>query len=476
MATHASMLPQYQEAMGNNANYFGWDRLTPDAVSDLKRAIGAGYANPGFGQGQVHQIQNLDPTMRATTFTMKSIKAWPLIPKKESLSTIYEYDIVKEWGGQGGLFTNGGELPALQDALYLRAAQFIKYMAIQKEVKHPLTVVTPAHEDMIIRETKNGTMQLLENIERSLFNGNSQVIPQEWDGMAAQCFADPDFVSQNVIDLEGRHPTEDDIENAATKIIERHGVPDLMFMQPKNLSELGKQYFARQRAMLPPAASSTIGVQVVRQLTSAGVIDFCSDIHIRAGRRGGRKTPPSAALYPTAPPKPASVTAVASAGTSKFNASTAGNYWYGVTALNRFGESGVTLAAAATAVAASEQVLVTPVSGGAGTTGFAIYRSKRNPATAAEALATMQIVRRVGLNEPYIDENYLLPGHGMLYMLQSDEMNWFFAMLAPMLKINLGRIALAERWAQVIYGTPIWAIPQFNVIFLNAPDSNTVAR
>ena len=349
----------------------------------------------------------------------------------------------------------------------------MRYLAIQKEVKHPLTVIKPAHEDLKVRETKNGTMMMLEAAERAIFDGNSLVVPQEWDGFAAQCFADPDFISQNVIDLEGRHPTEDDVENAATRITERNGTPDLMFLQPKNISELGKDYFSRQRAMMPPTASATVGFQVVRQLTSAGTIDFLSNIHIRAGRRGGIKTPPEAALYPTAPPPPASVSAVAGAGTSRFTADKAGNYWYGITAVNRFGESGITWAPAVTAVATGNMVTVTPVSGGAGTTGFIVYRSRRGVTTVAQAQATAQLIRRFSINEIFVDENYLLPGHAFLYMLQSDAMNWWFAMLLPLMGIPLGRVAISERWAMVLYGCPIWAIPQFNVIFINAPDSTT---
>lgn len=466
----------WQQGLGDGGSYFGWEQLHSDTIATLQKAIDVGYANPAAAGGSVHTIQNLDAAMRSSSFTEKSIQAFAMIPKVKATSTLYEFNIVKEWGGEGTLFVIGGELPQLDNALYLRAGLPMKYMAIQKEVKDPLLRITPAHEPVIQREMKNGMMRMLEEVERSLYYGNSDVVPQEWDGMDAQFFSDPEFITNHVTDLRGADLTEDHVETAANAIIEDYGTPHLCFLQPHNLSQLTKDYFTRQRSMLPPVANGTIGFQVLRQMTSAGLIDFCSSIHIRAGERRGRKLARSSATSPLAPAKPTTVTAVAGAGASLFNSTTAGDYWYGMAAVNRFGRSAVTMAAAATTVAATQEVVVSATSGDPSTTGYIVYRSKRNPANAAEALATAQIVTRISKYRSYVDEDYLLPGHGRAWMIMNDELNWFMAVLAPMLRIKLGQIALAERWAQIFYATPIFPIPQFNHVFINCADTNTLPR
>ena len=466
----------WQNGLGNNGEYFGWQNLQQSTVQDLQRAIDAGTANPGFGGGSAHQIQNLDATLRVSTFTNKSIYAFGMIPKVKATATTYEYGLLKDWGGEGDLFVNGGELPQLDDALYLRAHKQLKYMAIQKEIKDPLMRISAAYEPMVTRETKNGVNRMTESIERSLFFGNQDIVPQEWDGMTAQFFADPDFVAEHVTDLRGNDIREDHVEEGANRVIESHGTPHLMFMQPHNLSRLSADYFTRQRSMLPPTANNTVGFQVLRQQTSAGIIDFCASIHLRAGRRGGRKLASSTATSPLAPAAPSAVTGTAGAGTSLFTTATAGDYWYGACAVNRFGRSAVTMAAAATTIAATEQVVVACTSADPTTEGYIIFRSKRNPANAAEALATAQEVRRISKYEDYLDEDYLLPGMGMNWMIMNSNINWFMAILAPLLRIDLGRIALAERWVQIFYATPIFPIPQFNHVFINAPDSNTLGR
>lgn len=471
----ASMLPNFPtEGLQNGATVFGGGTLNPSMVSELQKALNAGPAGPAVGGGSALQIQNLERTLRTTTFTLENIQAWKKIPKVPATATTHEYNLIKQYGGDNGAFTNGGELPQLSDALYQRRVAIIKYLAVQREVVHPMLMVRPAHDNVVGLETKNGTVLLLEQMERALFHGNSAVIPQEFDGIDAQLFADPDFFPNNVIDLRGQHPTEEDIEEGVNIIVENYGKPSLLFMMPRTISELSRSFYNRQRIALPSQGDDgTIGYMAKKFNSSAGLIEFCPDVFLRPGRRNGNTNPPTAATSPLAPPAPSALTVSAASSTgSKFDATTAGSYQYWVTAVNRFGESAAITGGGAVAYLAGESRTITPTSGGGTTTGFKIYRSLKGSTVQADA----QLIRSVPLASPsYLDENYILPGYGRGYLMQGDVGNWSFAMLAPMFKIPLATIALSIRWVQAIYGTPIIYSPLKNVCYLNVPDTKSDA-
>ena len=77
-------------------------------------------------------------------------------------------------------------MPQASDAAYERKAAQVKFCGIQKEITHPMMLVKPAHGSVLALETQNGAMKLLEQVERKLFTGRSDVIPEEWDGIFKQ--------------------------------------------------------------------------------------------------------------------------------------------------------------------------------------------------------------------------------------------------------------------------------------------------
>lgn len=478
MTTHANILPTEIAGHPREATYWGDHRFSQDGVAWLKqqifRSLGAGTQNPAYGGGGMYQVQSLDRMLRHLTFSNRSFVAWRRVEKQEANSTFHSFRFVRDWGGEGGGFVNAGETPALQSTPLGEAGVFIKYLATQREVEHPLMVVKPAFEDPVTMQSRFGSMWMIEQIERSMFNGNSRVVPQEWDGYLAQLFADPNFATRNVLDMRGQELTENHVEYGVNVVIEENGVPDELYMTPHIVSRITQNYYNRQRYG-GGAQNQMIGFQASGQYTSGGEIEFCPDIHIRPGRRGGRKGPPTSATHPLAPPPPTSL-AGSTPGTisgdpSLFDASSVGTYTYWATAVNRFGESAPTVITAALTFTAGQSSTISIVSGGGTTTGYVLYRGQRG----STSVTTAQVVRRLALGESFLEQNHMLPGHGFALMMQKDITNKYFAVLCPMIRVPLSRNALSYRFALVFYGHPVIPSPQKNFIFMNLPDSDTLA-
>lgn len=459
-------LKDYEGMAGFGMNPFGM-------IEDVNKALSAGYQNPGQMGGAALRMESLEATLRIVTFTQANIKLWRALPKLPAFSTVEEYTIQTNYGGDQGIFTREGELPQASDAAYERKVAQVKFMGIQKEITHPQMLVRPAHGSVLALETQNGAVALLEQIERKLFTGRSDVVPEEFDGLFKQITDDPQAASQNILDMRGGPLTEDALEEGANLVIEGYGVPTDLYLAPRALSDVSKQFYPRERVNLPAAIDGKVGLAVNAMQTNAGLVAFQNDIFLRSGKNNGIKTAPSSSTAQRAPSAP-TVAAVDNAGAiagSKWRAADAGNYFYRATAVNRFGESAAGNSGSVT-VAATDSVTVTITDGGGtdGATGYNIYRTAVGAAVGTAQF--MVSVPRVGAaaTTAFTDLNLNIPGTSLAYLLQMNLQNLSFRQLAPMIKIPLATLAASVRWMQLIYGTPIVYSPRRNVIYMNVLD------
>lgn len=459
-------------------------------VENLTKALSAGVQYPPTSDGNVLRVQSLEATLRIVTFRLQNIKMWKKVPKLPAFSTVEEYNILSAYGADAGAFNSEGELPESQDSSYSRSTALVKFLGTTREVTHPMTMVRPAHGNVIALETQNGAIWLLERLERALFAARSDNIPVEFDGLSKQGFdgvgiTDPNTMlydatgvikagqaQTTVIDKRGATLSEDDIEAAANYVQENYGQPTDLFLAPRALSDLAKAFYPRQRVTLPPPVEGRVGFAVTEAVTSAGLISFNPDIFLRSGRNNGVKTPPAAATSPKAPNACTGVFgAAAPSAKSMFTASDAGAYFYRVSAVNRYGESTSSADIGAVTFAAGDAATLTITDGGGSypATAYNIYRSAKAAAdgTAAKLVAT---VKKPGGAITWVDYNWFIPGTSKAYMLQNDMHFWSFRQLAPMMKIPLATIAASIRWMQLLYGTPIVYAPLKMVQFVNVSD------
>lgn len=443
-------------------------------VEELNKALSAGYQSPRTDGGNALRVESLEATLKVITFSQKNIVFWRDVPKMPAFSTSEEFTVQTSYGAQGGIFTAEGELPQGSDATYERRVALVKYMGVVGEVTHPMTLVKPAHGDVIALETQNKAILLLKHLNHALFFGDASVVPQEFDGVLAQILADNVASARNVVDLRGGVMTEDKIEEGANIIVEAFGVPDNLYLAPRALSDAVKNFYPRERIALPAPVNGTVGLAIDKVMTQAGLINLKNEIFLRGGGVEAKKYAPASATSNRAPSAPAVVGTPGATTGSLFTSSDTGTYQYKVSAVNRYGESTGAQEGGGVIVAAGDGVSLAITDGGGsdGATGYRIYRSKAGGAAGTEQLIAQ--VARTGGVTTYVDLNTYLPGMSKAFMLQTNLQSLSFKQLAPMMKIPLATLAASIRWMQLLYGVLTVYAPTKNLVYINVADG-TVA-
>lgn len=452
-------------------------------VAELQKALEAGFQVVGQTGGSALRVESLEASLKVVTWTNHHIKFWKKVPKSPAYSTVEEYNELTSYGPQHFAFTQEGELPPSTDTAYARRTQLVKFLGTTREVTHPATLVHPAHGDIIALENQNGILWLLERVETALFTADSSLAfdgeAEQWDGLDA--LIDP----TSFIDLEGQPLQEADIEEGSNLIVEAFGYPTDMFMGTRELSDLVKTMYPRERISLPAPVNGVIGQAINSMATQAGHIEFNPDVFIRQ-----LPTPPAAATHPNAPAATATpITSAVSGIDGDFNkGAPAGinEYAYVCTFANRFGES------AASPVMAANQVLSQAnkdagvhvdltITNAAAIGAFVpeyirVYRSRPLATGAAvpAALTDYSLVVQLpvaaqgaaALTTPD-DLNFLLPFTSIAYMGELTPQVITFRQLAPLMRLDLAVLAPAYRWQILLYGTAILFAPRKWLRYVN---------
>lgn len=473
-------LSNYSTGTGN-LNGFGLDQSAN--VSELTKALDAGYQNPPTSGGNTLRVESLEGSLKVVTYSAHHIKMWKKIPKSPAYSTVEEYNQLVDYGNDAFAFVQEGELPPTQDTNYARRTALVKFIGTTREVTHPMTVVHPAHGDVIALENQNGILWLLERVENSLFKGDSSLAfdgeAEQWDGLDA--LIDP----TSFIDLEGQPMQEADIEEGANQIVENFGYPTDLWLGTRVASDLTKTFYPKERVQLPAPQNGMVGLSVNSVMTQAGVMELNPNVFLKQ-----LPSAPSAATSANAPATPTSVTSVlASTTDGDFNkgaASGTNEYSYAVTAANRFGESSAVIMVANQAILQAEKdagdqidLTITNASsiGAFPPEYFRVYRTDALASGAAvpsdlslfslvlQLPAASQTASATGASPS--DVNFLLPFTEIAYMGEMTPSVLTFRQLLPMLRMDLAVLAPAFRWMVLLYGTPILFAPLKWLRFVN---------
>lgn len=493
-------------------NYEGMSGFAGNAsqgdVDALNKALNAGDqinrpANVSAGDGFSLRVESLEQTLKNTTFRMEHIRLWKAIPKIPAYNTVEEYNQIQSYSNnQYSSFVTEGQLPVSTDASYRRQYAKIKFMGTQRSVSHVMSMVKPAHGNVIAQETIAGTMYLLEQLERHLFTGDSEMTGTgkeglEFDGLeklitGSSLNPDSTALADHIIDLRGAPLTEDNIIDGALTISDApaFGRPTHLFMNPKAHSDLAKSFFPKARYdVFQKQDNGIAGLTLGGVTTQAGVVALEPDVFIDEGPSfpGAGAGAVGAAVTAGGPPALPTLVSVAAVGpgvaNSQWAAGTgdhdAGVYDYSIQAVNEFGASDCTALSPQTVAATGSLVLTIRagenVEANTAARYFNIFRTKRGGAAAG---LTPIFIKRVantsvagapgpGTQFTYTDLNADLPQTSKGYMLQVDPSNLSFAQLAPMVKIPLATIDSSIRWMQLLYGAMKLYTPRHNVVFKN---------
>jgi hypothetical protein len=480
----------------NFVNFEGGAGVTSaQEVDELNKALsaGAGYsgAPTSLSGGGVLQVESLDASLKSVTYEMKQIKLWPQMPKDQAYNTIEEYNRVDAYGDQGRGFIAEGALPRSEDSSYSRQIQRVRFIGVTRELTHVYTLVRNAHGDAIAREIRNGTMKILEIVERSLFDGHgwyasasglfdgadAALLPEAdlaWDGLdkqirkgnadasaKAKAFTGYGVEEDVIKDLRGLVLDQDALEDGARIVQENFGMASMMMLDTKAHSDLSRQFYPKERINPMGVANGKSGFVLQSFVASAGEFSLVSDVFLRP-KRGA---PAPLADAPAAPTITSATVVAPTVAGSKFDSASAGTYSYRAAAINAAGEGAQGAALASLAVAAGGAIDVL-VAATAGAIAYAIYRAPVGAASGHEFVGYVAPAS-VGGAATFRDLNVRQPGLAQSYLLTMDSECLRFKQLAPLMKMDLAIVATAYRWMQLLYGTPIVYAPRKHLIYMN---------
>lgn len=450
--------------------------LTGQQLDEINKALTAGndVNNPGAsaGAGFPLRVESLERTLKNVTFRMEHIRLWKAIPKLPAYNTVEEHNEISSYGQGTDGFVAEGELPSEDDSVYARKYATIKFMGTTRKVSHPMTMVKPAHGNVVANETVAGTMHLLRMIERALFEADSSLSALQFDGFRKLITANSP--STNKIDLRGKPLSEEAIIDASLVIGDapNYGVPTHLHLNPKAKADLAKSFFPKARyETLSPPADGKVGLDLRGFTSPAGDVSFEPNVFITDGGAppAGAGPTVNSAKVPGTPVISTGATTPVNAA-SQFIADDAGAYEYYIVAHNDYGNSApVFVGGAAVTVAAGDKVTfgVTPAGGNA-TKWYQLYRTKKAGVGAANARLIARIANSAGVGELTVNDfNDKLPFTTEAYLFQQnlEAMSW--KQLAPFLKIPLATIDPSVRWMQLVYGTLVLYAPGKVVMFQN---------
>jgi hypothetical protein len=467
----------------------GFGNASSNHLEDLRKALSAGYQtnSPSLTGGGALRVQSLESSLKVLTNTEKNYVFWQDVEKKAAYSTVEEFNTLLNYGPDNGGFNFEGVLPEQDDTSYQRNVALVKFLGTTRSVSHPMTLVRPAHGEVIALENKNGILWILRRLESAFFTGNSTLMYNgaegaEFNGLSQQISAN------NVIDALGNPLSEELFEEGANLVSVNFGTPTHAFLAKRAMADFGKTVYSKERFMPQQTtvnANGEVGYFIQSIQTQSGIIGLRPDVFIQ-------NTPTGPAIVsPNAPAGPASLSVSATAnGNGSFWKEGPGTYLYGATLGNNYGESAVTTAttgnlgtACSIAVTAAMQtntinVAVTlPASFGAVLPQFiGIYRSQPNG-------SVLYRVARVGLTtqtlnavQTVADLDTVMANTSEAYLGEMSDQVIAFKQLAPLLKMDLAVVGPAFRWMILLYGVLILYAPAKWVKYINVGSSNAISQ
>jgi len=476
----------------------GPGEMSASDFSDLQKALEAGSTSglqtldSTSSSGAPLKVESLENTLKLITFKESDIVLWKEIPKLPAYNTVEEYNQLTSYGSDRGGFYNEGELPENEDATYVRRAQLVKFMGVTKSVTHPMQLVNTMVGNMIQRETMNGTLHVLRTANKAIWKGNADIITQEFNGLLKQQQdAFTSLATWNadtvVIDANNHILTEDHIQAASLAIIENYGEGSMLMAPPSVLTNFVKNYTESKfiQPNTPAVTNGFMGQKVEKFMSQFGAIDLKYDKFMKEGSVPKYTT--TAATSSKAPTAPTAVSqAVATDTSNKFGATYAGDYWYAVSAVNRYGESVLTALSGSKLTIASTESANLKFTDGGGTyaaTGYNIYRTKADPSTAQTvtpfykifSISTAQLAAGFdGGSATYVyDRNRFIAATESCFLIQPDTEVYSFKQLAPLMKMDLAVLSPAIRMMILLYGTAILYCPKKMSVIINIGESTT---
>lgn len=468
-----------------------------DNVEQLEKAMSAGHitgretTNLPLGQEPL-KVESLEKTLKLLEYRQKDIKLFNAMPKMVAYNTVEEFLQLQSYGSQRGGFYNEGELSETEDSVYVRRSEKIKYMQVTGEVTLQAQLVS-SYFDALRKETENKMMWITRLADMALTKADESFVPQEFNSIYKQHASigsgpgdlypsmEQYYRSGTVIDMRGKSLSQSAMEDAAVRIDMNYGSVDSLFAPTSVLSNLSKSYYEQTRIMQGGTTFvGGVGVTPKSIGTTIGDVNLQGDKFMAADKFRFLTDPSTTSKAPSGPTAGTAPATVVD-GASKYAAAPEiGNVYYAVSAINRYGESNLTLlASSALTLVAGRGVDLTFTAGGGAyaPSGYVIYRTK---VTTAGTSAGLQFYPLFKVSQPQVtagaygaaagsvrDLGYFMPDTEQGFMTEMIDEVLSFKQLAPISKLDLAIMAPSKRFLVYLFGTPQVYAPKKIVRFIN---------
>lgn len=512
---------QFQSLYGGGISAPG-NSDTDRLVKALEAGSGQGLSSAG---GRALVLQDLEATLRTTTYGepqfVKTIFNRLKERSEEATGIMHEFIRLTDYGTTGAFSPEIATINPI-DVSLLRGYAQIRFLRTKRQVS---TVIqfTRNIENAEAIQVLGGTRFLIAMINEYLFDGDSAMSPDEWDGIYKTIVSQgpATHVINKAAAGVGQPLTAGDLTNAAEALASTgsYGVATDLYMPLEIQAGLDTTLIGnQQRIILYPGAegqllpvptgivpgglnnSAMYGMPSAGFRTSYGNIMFNANIFNRFRPSPfltpylgpGQPAPANAATSNLAPNTPV-VTATVSSSAVTGSTKPVGTYNYYVTAEVSAGESAIQSTVTTAVVATAGQtvsLVITAPGGGWGSSTPTCFRIYETPAgVSSSSLSSFYLIDRLaygttntigtvttttGTNE-YVDGAQSIPNTSKVYLLdlsspgELQALGW--AQLAPMSREELPRGDTFYQWLQFIYGSPVFYAPNKMIVFTNVTPS-----
>lgn len=444
------------------------------------------------GLGAV-RLESLEGQLRAIVEREETFKLFRALKRQPVTSAVHEFAVQTSIGGQpAGAFNSELGTIASEVGEYERRIVFVKYLMTQAAISH-VAAVQKGIVNLKAQENANALLRLGRAANWASYHGDSSVAPMQFDGLEATLRSFRG--GEHVFDFQTQFSDLPDFSQEANRQNYVRALVDAIYQGFAKVIGLGN--FGRlTHAHLDPLAQVSLdryldpayrvvldnnpmalnyGAAVTGIRTSFGNIYTEQDIWIE-----GNEAMPNYARYgkvPDTAPGAPSVTAAANVGPvsgSRWTTAKAGTYFYVVTAIDERGvESMPSTPVSATVAADGSITLTITPNADRKQTGYAIYRSKRNPGAAPD-LKDFRLVKRIPANSDrtqpttFVDLDQDVPGSSKIFLLrrEPEALQWVQLLPATQFPLYPTNAAIIP-WAVLLYGALMVAIPNHHYLIKN---------
>ena len=474
-------------------------------VDEMRKSMATTAGVSGSSDASAIRLENLDMVMSSVLFDESHLMLFNWLHKYPSTQNFYQWNRRNQYGSgrsRIGFLEGGG--PGGSLASWNRFGTYVKWLGVKRGLTHQMMLTGSAggsQLDPVAEENRDGTLDLLEKVERGLLWFDSNIDGQVFDGILRQVFngsnsnipgpptIDPgSMFGFNIVDMHGASLTRDDITDVATKFFNRkvQNFKNLnMFTSGDVIADLDKTLSNSDRIFLPRGEGEGFvsGHYLAGHRTRFGTIPFTPTVFsdpfetkaplaTATAAISAPAAPTCTAISPssqttpghTVPAPTATGNTVTWTPISNFKTADAKTYYYSVSAVDAAGE---TIATVSTGTAVSSTQVVTVVTTRVtNALYYVVYRGLVADGSDAKYIGMVSQANSSG-DAKFVDTNFIMAGTDSVWFLERTPSNMVVAQMAPLTKMLLPQEQTTFPFFLLLYVSLVVKVAERQIIFMN---------